>query len=1604
MKVCDTNKCDHCNKQKCDCTSDISYTSPYDELAPIPTINTSTGAIMNVDDSMVIPESKEESFYIMQIFDIRGHDCLCFYDRGANQNLVDGELAERANLKVINPRSTPLGVVGGGRIWTEYGMYCLNIGPTESGHYHEVKCQGIKRITADFPTYELQTVNEEVKKLEKLPVETALPTYIGGSKVQLLLGIKDTALDPIQLFSLPCGLGVYQSELRDKFASRICYGGPHSLFSEVNQNVSGDFNHINVFFSRIASVYRDSIYPAICSEFEINLNEDDDVPIARPNNISNVYSVCVDRKERLELFPSPITEQDQQIFDPDIRPDYNKTILESCSSTHLCSVHKAKVPITKIVKIIDEDDISNLVNYRCPSCQQCTKCLDSNRTKTMSLQESIEQDIIHRSIQIDFDNSKVHVDYPFVKDPVPFLQKFHKGNNNYYQAKQAFIQQCRKPAKVKDGIRVAHKELVDKGFMILLNSLEPQQQNLINNHPFKHYYPWSSVVKESISTPVRLVVDPTRTGLNQILAKGENNMARIFDILVRNRCKRYIFTSDISKLYNQLYLTDAALPYSLFLFSEPLSVDHKPDVWVLLRAWYGVRSTGNQAGESLDMLAEHFKEEYPESQEVILRDRYVDDLYSGKNSKFERDTMIHHVESILKRGGFKLKYIAKSGEPPPSNSSTDGVSLKTLGYRWFSVNDQLSPGIGDVNLVPATNHVKVNIKMTRRHIIAKIAEFYDPIGIWEPLKLQLKLRAASMNGLEWDQELAEDEKKAWSDTLQIFPEIPSLRVDRCIVPRDAIQPESARLICLSDAATSAGGAAVYLGFRLENGLYSCQLLCSKSKLLDMSIPRNELSAILLMAELAFLVKKALGDIVSEALFFTDSTIALSWCHNVNKKLRMFVLNRVLSIRRHIEWITGESSDLPLYHIPGPENIADLLTKEHPITPRDLGLGSEWQSGKAWMQKEIADMPVTKYTDLSLSKVETGKLMSECFIELGDPQGRVKGIHTQLNNTNGDPQPHCPINHTYSHPLLSSYDPCGVDDNCINHNCMMSNKSVFLASKAPNIHCIDIIKLGWRKSVSIMAKVVKFCAILIHKSHSKSKHLNMQTLLQNNCKVCHFITNGTIGNIQRITREQKLEREKRFLRSDNWYLGENYWYRMASVELEGIMSKKTLNEEFEKKDGIYYFSGRLSEEFPVVSMDLDINAFFDNTDFNSILPVVHSSSKVYFAYVVYVHDTLRPHSGVELTYREISKKLHVIKNPRRIISMVRRDCTRCRIIFRKTLELEMANHGPHRTIMAPPFHAVQIDIVYKFKAKSWKNSRQVFDIYALVIVCLLSSATSILVLEGMTTTDVVQALERHSSKYGVPRHVYVDSGSQLIALQNVRFQIRDVNLHVWHALGMEVKVSNPKSHEERGRVEAKVKTLRLMLEKLSISKAKAMTTISWETLFARIANEVDNIPICKGNSSNVKDLGFDIITPNRLKLGRNNSRALDESYLLIPETEVELLDACRNYQKVWYQILVDRLHHLIPKSKKWQNTDSVETGDIVVFVHDDSHVPKHWTWFLGRVIGKQERKLIIEYFAGSKGEKTKMTVHRNPRQVAKIHEAKDIPVNTQEYYERNVKCL
>ena len=109
-----------------------------------------------------------------------------------------------------------------------------------------------------------------------------------------------------------------------------------------------------------------------------------------------------------------------------------------------------------------------------------------------------------------------------------------------------------------------------------------------------------------------------------------------------------------------------------------------------------------------------------------------------------------------------------------------------------------------------------------------------------------------------------------------------------------------------------------------------ELVASKSKLIKATVPRNELSAIMLGTELIYLVAKSMGSKVEDLIFATDSTIALSWCSNPTKKLRLFVFSRVETIRRMIEWTTGRDY-LPIYHVDGALNLSDLLTKKHDLT-------------------------------------------------------------------------------------------------------------------------------------------------------------------------------------------------------------------------------------------------------------------------------------------------------------------------------------------------------------------------------------------------------------------------------------------------------------------------------------------------------------------------------------------------------------------------------------------------------------------------------------------------------------------------------------------------
>ena len=89
-------------------------------------------------------------------------------------------------------------------------------------------------------------------------------------------------------------------------------------------------------------------------------------------------------------------------------------------------------------------------------------------------------------------------------------------------------------------------------------------------------------------------------------------------------------------------------------------------------------------------------------------------------------------------------------------------------------------------------------------------------------------------------------------------------------------------------------------------------------------------------------------------------------------------------------------------------------------------------------------------------------------------------------------------------------------------------------------------------------------------------------------------------------------------------------------------------------------------------------------------------------------------------------------------------------------------------------------------------------------------------------------------------------------------MRDFDAMVQNDLGIKIIVSNAKAHSERGRVERRIRVLRESMERLGVDSSKPMTCLQWDTLFLRISNAIDNLPLARGNTSNETTLGYEII--------------------------------------------------------------------------------------------------------------------------------------------------
>ena len=618
-------------------------------------------------------------------------------------------------------------------------------------------------------------------------------------------------------------------------------------------------------------------------------------------------------------------------------------------------------------------------------CRQCSDCKAGEKIETISLLEEKEQEVIVQTVNVDLEKGVTVATLPFIEDPIKKLKPNRDEAMRVYRSQ---VSKLSKDPQAKADVIASEAQMQHLGFVQRVESLTDAQRAKIFSGALQYFIPWRAVWnRNSISTACRLVFDasmPTKSGksLNDVLAKGRNQMNKLVEIVLRWFIRRVGFHTDVKKMYNSVKLSDDDWRYQLYLWQDDLDPRADPVPKVITTTIYGVKPSGNQAEHGLRETARLQKDEHPRAYEVITQDTYVDDCPSGEDNFEDAESTAKSIETVLQKGGFNLKGFTFTGRPPLPHLTRDGVSINVVGMKWYSESDQIQLDVGELNFalkqrgkkIITEESKRIPLVLTKTHCQGKVFELFDITGKVTPLTAAMKLDLRDLvdRGVKWKDQIPDDLRPIWLSHFEMIQEIPTLQYNRTVIPDDAASLDI-ETIDTGDASKDIACVAIYARVARKCGEHSCQLVFARSKLLDRGItqPRAELVAGMLNAHTGEVVRRAFGDYHKESIKLSDSQIVLHWLNNDQKALKQYVRTRVIEILRFTireQWYYVESKLL----------IADLGTRRG-AKLCGVGKDSVWYNGFDWMRKEQSEFPIVPMKNLVLSSSDKEPYQKELFV-------------------------------------------------------------------------------------------------------------------------------------------------------------------------------------------------------------------------------------------------------------------------------------------------------------------------------------------------------------------------------------------------------------------------------------------------------------------------------------------------------------------------------------------------------------------------------------------------------------------------------------------------
>jgi hypothetical protein len=495
------------------------------------------------------------------------------------------------------------------------------------------------------------------------------------------------------------------------------------------------------------------------------------------------------------------------------------------------------------------------------------------------------------------------------------------------------------------------------------------------NNPDCYYLPHHAVYKNSLdSKKIRVVFDASAKSnngksLNDNLLVGPKLQQDLLEILIRFRTHQYVLNADITKMYRQIKISEHDKDYQRIIWRD--NPNQPLQIFRLTTVTYGTASAPFLAVRCLQQLAHENKNDYPSASNVILNDFYIDDLLTGSDSKEKLLTIRDQLIKILNSGGFELsKWTSNEATCLPHSNNRNvnngsvvqldkGSETKTLGLYWNFSEDQLKYNISPMSIPNKT---------TKRNILSTICQIFDPLGLISPVIVSAKVLLQTLwtRNLDWDQAVPSDIKSRWLEIINGFNTVSGIQIPRKVIIKNSTKIE---LHGFSDASERAYGAAIYLKTIDKSGHVQVQLLIAKSRvapLKSLTIPRLELLAACLLAQLANKVIGTLNTEITQQFYWTDSTIVLAWLAREPIHWQTFVAHRVADIQ-------SKTSINNWYHVDSADNPADILSRG--ASPSQLRDNALWWHGPSWLENSTENYQTIKITNQNLENIPEKKGLS-----------------------------------------------------------------------------------------------------------------------------------------------------------------------------------------------------------------------------------------------------------------------------------------------------------------------------------------------------------------------------------------------------------------------------------------------------------------------------------------------------------------------------------------------------------------------------------------------------------------------------------------------------